>query len=123
MFKYPLTIVYTFALSFTLSLGAAILVSVYGTLYEGIGKMVSIVSRPLMLLSCVIHSIRDMPQYIQDILLWNPLVHLVNVGRYAFLGIPLYREENLAYPAKWAAITLGLGLLAYYANRFRLIQE
>lgn len=64
-----------------------------------------------------------MPNYIQDILLWNPLVHLVNVGRLAFFGIPLYRQETLEYPIKWAVITLGLGFLAYYANRSRLIQE
>ena len=122
-FNDPLLLFETLGITLALGLGCALLLGVYATQYDSVGRLMSFMSRPLFFTSGVIHSLRDVPSYAREYLLWNPFLHLIDHGRSALYGIRLFPEENLIYPSMWAIALLGLGMLAYYANRFKLIQE
>jgi capsular polysaccharide transport system permease protein len=121
VYNNPLQLFHVIAITLVFALGASLLLGVYGTLYESVGRVFSLISRPLMFLSCVMHSIRDLPNTARHYLLWNPVVDLVEYARASLFATPLLPSENLTYPTIWAVFLMGLGSIAYYANRFKLI--
>ena len=55
-----------------------------------------LISRPMFLISCVFFSFRSLPEFVQDILWFNPIVHLVGYMRAGFY--PVYDATHLAAP-------------------------
>lgn len=81
-----------------------------------------IVSRPLFLVSCVFFSFDAMPRYVQEVLWWNPLVHLVGLMRAGF-----YPAYDASYVSVLYVAYIGLalscfGLLAMRAWPHRLVE-
>ena len=66
----------------------------------------SILSRPLFLMSGIFYTYELMPKVVQDVLWWNPVLHLVGLMR---------RGIYVVYPADYVSesyvVTLSLGLL------------
>ena len=75
-----------------------------------------IVSRPLMIASGVLFIIEDMPPLVQDILWWNPLIHVTGLVRTGFY--PTYHASYIsltyAFAVALIAICVGLLLLGSY---------
>ncbi len=71
----------------------------------------SIATRPLFLASGIFYIYEDLPTLAQDILWWNPLLHLTGLMRAGLY--PSYRPDylNLTYVLSTAVIILCLGLL------------
>lgn len=71
----------------------------------------AVLNRPLVIASGVIFLFDDLPPVVQDILWWNPLVHIIGEMRVGFY--PTYRADyvSLALPAFFGVITLFFGVL------------
>jgi capsular polysaccharide transport system permease protein len=71
----------------------------------------SIITRPIFMLSCIFFLFSNLPEWVQAILWWNPIVHVVGEARIGFYAN--YRGEyvSLVYPMLFGAITLLIGLL------------
>jgi capsular polysaccharide transport system permease protein len=85
---------------------------------------VRMTAMPLYLASGVMFPVDTLPREFLDILLWNPLLHLVELSRHAF--IPAYRLNDgvgVLYPLLFALALSSLGLALYWANRQRLISS
>ncbi len=121
-FSDPLRLFQVLGIALIFGMGISLLMGVYGTLYDTVKKVAQLLARPLMFLSCIIHSLRDLPAAAQHYILYNPIVHLVDTGRTALFDIPPFPGVNLYYPTIWAVSLLGIGILVYYVNRFKLIQ-
>lgn len=77
---------------------------------------------PLYLASGVIFMVDTLPREYVDALLWNPLLHLVELSRHSF--IPAYQPADgvtAMYPLSWTLVCTALGLALYRANRLRLM--
>jgi capsular polysaccharide transport system permease protein len=77
---------------------------------------------PLYLASGVVLSVDRLSSSITDWLLLNPLLHLVELSRHAFISE--YRPlagVNAFYPTAWLLAVAALGLALYRANRLRLL--
>ncbi|SFV58535.1 Capsular polysaccharide ABC transporter, permease protein KpsM [hydrothermal vent metagenome] len=61
------------------SFGFGLLVGVVGFFYDSIKKVVKLVLSPLMFVSAIFYSMQDMPQTLQDLLYYNPLVHFMEL--------------------------------------------
>jgi len=122
-FPDPLMCFEAIAVAMLLSLGIAMPLAVYGTFNESITKMVGILSQPLMILSAVLYSMNDLPAEARGFLAWNPIVHIIESFRHGAFGTKLFVGHNLLYPAYLGLILLGFGFVAYYANRFKLLQK
>jgi len=122
-FNDPLGLFQVLGIAMVFGLGLSLLLGVYGTLYDSVAKLSHLVSRPLLFFSCVIHSLTDLPTTAQHYVLYNPITHLVVSARIDLFNLQPIDDVNLVYPTIWAFSLLGLGIVAYYVNRFRLIHE
>ena len=75
------------------------------------GNIWSILNRPMMLLSGVIFLHDDLPPWAQDLLWWNPVVHVVGMMRQAFYPSYAGSYVSATYVVLVAFGTLAFGLL------------
>ncbi len=122
-FPDPLLAFRAIGIAFMLSLGIGLLLGIYGQFYESVTKTVNILTQPLMIMSGVLYSMNDLPQKAREALSWNPIVQLISAFRQGALGIKPFEEYDLSYPTYLSIFVLGIAFVAYYANRFRLIQK
>lgn len=71
----------------------------------------SIATRPLFLMSGIFFMLESMPTAVQNIVWWNPLIHILSLMRVGFY--PTYRAEfvNIPYVLCFGLVTLFLGVL------------
>lgn len=70
-----------------------------------------IITRPLFIVSAVIFILEDMPKSAQDILWWNPLVHITGLVRTGFYATYSPNYISGVYVWGWALGTMALGFL------------
>jgi ABC-type polysaccharide/polyol phosphate export permease len=104
-------------------LGLALILGVYGTFYENIPRLMKFVNRPMIFISDVILPISMLPAAFREYLAWNPLLQFVQHFRLYAAGQRTIPEADLAYACLCSALVLGVGIIAYYANRYRLVQS
>lgn len=103
--------------------GLALLLGVYGTFYENIPRTIRFLNRPMIFISGVIFAVSAMPAYVREWLSWNPLLQFIEYFRHYAAGHKIFPEADLGYACFVSAFMLGLGFIAYYANRYRLVQS
>ena len=62
-------------------------------------------------LSCVFYSLTVVPPNLRELLAWNPLVHIVEGFRGAYLGGYRTPDVDLAYPFVFGFTLIFVGLL------------
>jgi capsular polysaccharide transport system permease protein len=85
-------------------------------------SVINMMFLPLYLLSGVIFPPSAFPVQVQEWLLWNPVLHLLELGRAYF--IPLHKPMegvNLFYPTAVTLVVLTLGLSLYRLYRHQLV--
>ncbi len=86
-----------------------------------ISFIISLLSMPLQFLSGAIFPVSSMPKEVLAWLLLNPLLHLTELSRYAFLpGYVVIQGTNVFYPIYWIVVIWALGLSMYWVWRQRL---
>ena len=90
-----------------LSLGVGLINCVLIGLYPVWGQVWGIMNRPLFLASAVLFIYEDMPRVVQDILWWNPLIHVTGLFRTGF-----YSTYHATYISLPYCFGVGLGLTA-----------
>lgn len=87
------------------------------------GHVWGVLNRPLFLISGVIVIYEDLPQLAQDLLWYNPLLHITGLMRAGFY--PMYRPDyvSLVYVMVWALIPLIFGLLLLFRHHKDLLNR
>ncbi len=118
----PLGLIVTNGLLFLLTVGLGVLFSVYGTLYPEIFKLVpTVLFRLMYFTSGILFPLYMIPSEHHSWLLWNPMLHVVELNHlYFFRGFES-PDVSLVYVALFALTAITLGLLSYRANWVRLI--
>ncbi len=90
--------------------------------YKETEKFVKVIQRPLLFVSAVLHPTNVLPTEARELLLYNPLVHTIELSRNALF--PFYRVEgaNLLYPAAFAIVVFAIGI-TYFRNNRNLLSE
>jgi capsular polysaccharide transport system permease protein len=120
---YPLETLGLYGLTLMMVLGISLIVGVYSTISDAFGRVIGFLSRPLIMVSLVIHLGSGLPPNIQYWVSWNPLADVNELVRYYMLGIPPMPDATVAYPALVSLLLLGFGMIAYQANRYRIIRQ
>lgn len=104
------------ALAALLGLGIGTLNCVLTGLYPAWGMIWSIATRPLFLMSGIFYVYEDLPSMAQDILWYNPLLHITGLMRTGLY--PMYNPNYISVPfilyTALILLTLGLILLRRY---------
>jgi len=82
----------------------------------------NIVTRPMIIASGVLFIMEDMPQPVQDILWWNPVIHATGLVRTGFY--PTYHASylSLTYAFGFAMVLITLGLL-FLSSYYKTVLE
>lgn len=102
--------------------GMGIVFSVMLDLAPRLDTITHVLTMPLMILSGVIFRLDQLPPEVIRALLYNPLLHLVELSRLAYL--PSYtplQGVNMTYPGMWTLCTLTLAMMLYRWRRRQLI--
>lgn len=85
-------------------------------------SMVRMTSLPLYLSSGVMFKVDLLPREYIEILLWNPMLHLVELSRHAFIAAYVPTPGvNAAYPMLVTLVILAWGLALYRVKRNELV--
>lgn len=117
----PLTLLLVYATLWLMGTGLGLILSAITPLAPEVGKVVGIIFTPLYFLSGVLYSLSAAPPYIRAILLYNPIVHGLELARAAFFaGYHAVVGISYAYLAWWAGSVFLLGLALQYSMSERL---
>ncbi|WP_255303327.1 ABC transporter permease [Cobetia sp. 5-11-6-3] len=102
-------------------LGLGLTASVLGTLVPEIGKVLRMITLPLLILSGVIMPLNSLPHYLLEYLMLNPIVHGLEYTRHSFFeGYQVVHGTSLTYFWAWTLSALALGLLMHVRFKERL---
>lgn len=105
----------------TMGLGLGLVVSVLGTLVPEVGKVLRMVSLPLMILSGVIFPLNHLPHYALEYLMLNPIVHGLELLRRSFFeGYHVVHGTSILYFGLWILVLNALGLLLHIRFKQKL---
>lgn len=83
----------------------------------------SIITRPLFLISCIFYIFDSLPIWVQSILWYNPLVHIIGLTRTGFYSVYEGGYIVLSYPLVVGGVTLFLGLALLRRHADELINS
>ena len=112
---------YLWLLLFSFAVG--LVVAVGSTFFVSIGKLVSIFSFGLMIFSAVFYPLISLPVEAQEILLYNPLVHFMEMIHGYYIYELDDRFVDYRYMALWTIIPLFMGTWLYIKLEKRIISE
>ncbi len=118
----PMVVIgYIFLLIFSISFGlfSAILI----TLFASAKNVINIILRPLLFISALFHTIEMVPSQVQNILLYNPLVHFMEMIHGYYFHVLNDKFVNYNYILLWTIILLYFGLWFYQKLEERIISK
>ena len=119
----PLTVLIALTGLWLFGIGYGLVTSVGMRLVQDLGHIFQILLMPLYLISGVIVPIQSIPQPYREWLLWNPLVHSIELVRIGFF--PYYHtvEVSYSYLYAWVICSLILGMSLYRGLENRLVMQ
>lgn len=118
----PLYALFSWISLWCLGLGAALTFSAISELVPEVGRIVKITTLPLLIISGVIFPLNFLPFWIQELLLWNPIVHGLELLRMSFFeNYHHLSGVSIGYLWFWnlSLITLGLMLHIRFEPRLK----
>lgn len=103
--------------------GLGLIFGVASAHFNEVDKVVLILQRPLLFISAVLAPLSAMPATAQKYLLYNPLVHTIELSRNALFPYYNSGQTTLVYPTVIAIIVLAVGLTLFHGNRNFLSQR
>lgn len=111
----PLGFIAAIGLLFIFTQGVGLTADVYVTRNPDTRRIFTLIDRPLFFISGVFFTAEVMPEGVREILMWNPLLHAIDLGRGALLSE--YESPcSWIYLSLWAFGMLLFGFGAYRRN-------
>jgi len=114
----PLGLVLMNLLLFLFGISAGLYLTMLSHDRPRLGKVIRLTFMPLYMLSGVLLNVDDLPRPLIEPLLWNPLLHLVELARAAMISAYVPTQGiNPWYPMAWIVGLAFAGLLMYRAKQ------
>ncbi|MCF7702160.1 ABC transporter permease [Loktanella sp. M215] len=110
-------------MSALLGLGVGLCNGVLGGLFPVWSMIWSILSRPLFLASGIFFTYESLPRFVQDILWWNPLIHVTGLVRRGFYSTYDGTYISMTYGYGVALVLILLGLIFMRAHYKRVLER
>lgn len=115
----PLRFLAVLGLLFVIAIGFGLTADVYITRNEEMRRVFSLIERPLFFISGVMFTVDVVPQKIREWIMWNPLLHAIDLARDALLS-EYDSPCSFLYLSLWAFGLLLFGLASYQRQLHRL---
>ncbi|MDF3829201.1 MULTISPECIES: ABC transporter permease [unclassified Pseudocitrobacter] len=110
------TLILTWLLLVIFSCGVGLIFMVVGNAFPETEKFLPILIKPLYFVSCIMFPLHAIPRDYWPYLLWNPIVHIVELSRECVVANYVSEGVNLPYLAFCTLVVLFLGLAVYRRN-------
>lgn len=118
----PLGVFAVFGLLMMLGAGLGFLFAALSPIWPSSRQFTSVVlGRPLLLSSGLFFTADSLPTQLRDILLWNPILHMMELLRSEFFVEFDTKYGEWSYALSWSVGALAFGLLVHQALRRRAI--
>jgi capsular polysaccharide transport system permease protein len=117
----PLGLLAALLLLYGFGFGCALMACVTATLYEETQKFIPMLMRPLYFVSGIFFSLSTIPSEYRIYLLWNPILHALELVRKTMFPSFDIAGASWQYLAIAAVSTLCLGLALYRRSALRLV--
>jgi len=108
-----ITLVLVWILLLLFSCGIGLIFMVMGKTFPETEKFLPILIKPLYFVSCIMFSLHNIPKDYWPYLLWNPLVHVVELCRESVVPGYISEGASLNYLAICTLVSLFVGLTLY----------
>lgn len=108
-----ITLIFSWILLVIFSSGIGLIFMVIGKTFPETEKFLPILIKPLYFISCIMFPLHNVPKEYWPYLLWNPLVHAVELSRESVFPGYISAGVSLSYLGFCALITLFVGLALY----------
>ena len=108
-----ITLIFSWFFLIMISCGIGMIFMVAGRSFPETEKFIPILIKPLYFLSCIMFPLHAIPKEYWPYILWNPLVHAVELGRESVVQGYVSQGVSLHYLALCALVTLFIGLALY----------
>lgn len=112
----PLLLIVLFLLLWLFSTSIGLVFAIAAAFVPEVDKIKSMFTRPLMFISCVFFSLQDLPHKFWSYLTWNPLVHFIELARFACFESYGHKGVSLSYAVEVTCIALFLSLALYHVT-------
>lgn len=104
-----------------LSVGLGLIFMVVGAKYPETEKFLPILIKPFYFISCVMFPLHTIPKDYWSYILWNPIVHAIELSRNAI--VPGYESDavNIYYLALCSILVLFIGLALYRTQEEKML--
>lgn len=109
-----LILILTWSLLILFAFGFGLIFMVLGKTFPEAEKFLPIVLKPLYFISCVMFPLHAIPKEFWPYLLWNPIIHAVELSRESVVAGYVSEGVSLNYLALCALVALFLGLAVYH---------
>lgn len=118
----PLIVIAMWLLAWWLGLSFGLVLSVVATIAEEVEKVIKLLIFPLYMLSGAVLPLKILPHSLRDVLMYNPLVHVLELLRHAYFhGYYMLSGVSLLYPVQCALVASLLGLMLHVRFKSRLM--
>ena len=123
-FEHIPELLFYWGLLFVFMVAFSLIFMVIGDFSQEISKFLSVAFLILYLLSGIIYSIHMVPVQYREYLLWNPLIHIIELMRHAVApNYELVSGINLNYFILWIIGTMFIGLVLYKRFERRMVKS
>ncbi len=119
----PLLLIFLYHLLWIMTISMSCIIGVCSAYVPEVKKLVSVLTRPLFFISCVFFSLQDIPQEYWKWLTWNPLVHIIELSRYACFESYGDTGVNIWYPIECCLIVFFFAVCLYHLNWKRVLSQ
>lgn len=118
----PLQLMAVSTVLLLLGFGLGLFFSVLSHNRPKVDAVIGMLFMPLYFLSGVVFPLTSMSADVRSWLLWNPVLHLIELNREHFMPhLEPMRGVSLAYPVGFTLVVLALGMASYRVYRHRLV--
>ncbi len=103
-----------------LGFGAGLLLASAAVLFPSVERVQSAILRPLFWISGVFFTANGLPPAARELLMWNPVLHAVEIIRDGFFSTYRSEHSDPTYLALWIVAMIAMGLVAETIARDRL---
>lgn len=117
----PLLMILLIAQLWLLGVSMGIIFGVAQAFVPEVGKLLSFMTRPLLFISCVFFSLQDIPREFWVYFTWNPLVHFIELARYACYQSYGDAGVSLSFTTEVTVIAMFFALALYHITWKRVL--
>lgn len=112
-----------YLITWLMGCGLGLICAVAVAHYKELEKILDVILSPLVFISAVMFPMSALTNSMQNILLFNPLVHVIELSRKALFPFYFAEGADLFYPFSIAVVVVSLGLMLFHSNRNFLSQQ